>query len=56
MTGANPPEQVKVTVTSVLFHPAALASGAAEAAMVNFGAEKVIGMEIADWLPAMSEA
>ena len=41
MRGAVPPAQVKVIVTSDLFHPAALGAGAGEAEIVSAVGEKV---------------
>ena len=56
VTGAVPPAEVKVTVTSDLFHPAALGVGAGEAEMVSVtGAKLTLTLEVAV-LPAMSVA
>lgn len=57
VSGATPPEQVNVTVTSDLFHPAPLGAGAAEAEMVNaVEGVKVTGMDAVVAFPATSVA
>ena len=56
MTVPVPPEQVKVTVTLALFHPAAFGAGEGEAEIVSVIGEKVtVTLEVAV-LPAMSVA
>ena len=56
VTGAVPPAQVKVTVTSELFHPAALGAGEGEAEIVNVVGEKVTPTFDVAVLPAISTA
>ncbi len=56
VTAPVPPAQLKVTVTSELFQPAALGAGPGAAEILKRVAVKVTGIAMAAWLPATSMA